>query len=205
MAAQKQGKAIFSTQHIQIVIICSMACCCMLRRSIRKLCKSVIFLCISIFMRPGPRARAGRLLWITELDRSSVCTSWDLNVIFYFAVVDINLDWLILPHWLTHSLIHSLTLTHSHPPSLTFCVFWSLTHSLTHSLTTHSLYWLTLTCLYEPNERLKLCRFHVCELRQCVSVIMLLWWFQAGLINVQMTSGPQSSFDTHGIAPSQSQ
>ena len=31
-------------------------------------------------------------------------------------------------------------------------------------------------------ERLKLRRFHVCELRQCVSVIMLLWWFQAGLM-----------------------
>ena len=27
------------------------------------------------------------------------------------------------------SLIHSLTLTHSHSPSVTFCVFWSLTHS----------------------------------------------------------------------------
>ena len=95
------------------------------------------------------------------------------------------------------------SLAYSHSLSLTLSHFLRLL--VAHSLTTHSLYWLTRTCWYEPNERLKLRRFHVCELRQCVSVIMLLWWFQAGLINVQVTSGPQSPFDTHGVAPSQSQ
>ena len=209
MAAQKQGKAIFSTQLIQIVIVCefSIACCCMLRRSIWKLCKSVMLLCISVFMRPGPRARAGRLLWITELDRSSVCTSWDLSVIFYFAVVDINLDWLTLPHWLTHSLIHSLTLIHSHSPSLTLTHFLRLlvTHSLTHSLTHHSLPLLTHShMLIWAKWKIKVTSFP-CLWAQAVCLGDNAALVVSGRIHVQETSGPQSPFDTHGVAPSQSQ
>jgi hypothetical protein len=73
----------------------------------------------------------------------------------------------ITPH--SHTL--PLTLTHSH--SLTLTPFLPLL--VTHSLTTHSLYSLTRTCSYEPIEGLKLRCFDVCELWQCVWVIMLLW------------------------------